>query len=51
MMRSHGGITQIIPANRVAKRRRMMESLMMTPAAMGLTARDVADLIAFLRVN
>jgi putative membrane-bound dehydrogenase-like protein len=51
MMRSQGGVTQIIPANRVAQRRRMMESLMMSPAAMGLTARDVADLIAFLRVN
>jgi putative membrane-bound dehydrogenase-like protein len=51
MMRSQNGVTQIIPANRVAQRRRMMESLMMSPAAMGLTARDVADLIAFLRAN
>ena len=39
MMRSQGGVTQIIPANRVAQRRRMMESLMMSAAAMGLTAR------------
>ena len=51
MMRSHGGVTQIIPANRVATRRRMMESLMMSPSTMGLTAQDVADLIAFLRAN
>jgi putative membrane-bound dehydrogenase-like protein len=51
MMRSQGGITQIIPAKRVAERRRMTESLMMSPAALGLTARDVADLIAFLRAN
>ena len=51
MMRSQGGITQIIPAKRVAQRRRMMESLMTSPATLGLTARDVADLIAFLRVN
>jgi putative membrane-bound dehydrogenase-like protein len=51
MMRSQGGITQIIPANRVAQRQRMMESLMMSPASLGLTARDVADLIAFLRQN
>ena len=49
MMRSQGGITQIIPASRVASRRRMTESLMMSPATLGLTARDVADLIAFLR--
>lgn len=51
MMRSMGGITQIIPADRVAGRRRMQESLMMSAAQLGLTAQDVADLIAFLRSN
>ena len=51
MMRSQGGVTQIIPAKRVAQRQRMMESLMMSPSSLGLTARDVADLIAFLRAN
>ena len=51
MMRSMGGVTQIIPANRVAARRRLKESLMMSGAQLGLTAQDVADLIAFLRSN
>jgi putative heme-binding domain-containing protein len=51
MMRSMGGVTQIIPADRVAGRRRMSESLMMSAAQLGLTAQDVADLIAFLRSN
>ena len=54
MMRSMGGITQIIPADRVAGRRRMQESLMMSAAQLGLTAQDVADLVrscAFLRSN
>ena len=51
MMRSMGGITQIIPADRVASRRRMPESLMMSAAQLGLTAQDVADLVAFLRGN
>ena len=51
MMRSMGGVTQIIPANRVASRRRMSESLMMSGAQLGLTTQDVADLIAFLRAN
>jgi putative membrane-bound dehydrogenase-like protein len=52
MMRSMGGVTQIIPADRVAARRRMMqESLMMSAAQLGLTAQDVADLVAFLRAN
>jgi len=51
MMRSMGGVTQIIPAGRVATRRRMSESLMMSGAQLGLTAQDVADLVAFLRGN
>jgi putative membrane-bound dehydrogenase-like protein len=52
MMRSMGGVTQLIPADRVAGRpRRMQESLMMSAAQLGLTAQDVADLIAFLRSN
>jgi putative membrane-bound dehydrogenase-like protein len=51
MVRSRGGLTQIIPATRVAERRRMMESLMFTPAQLGLSAQNVADLIAFLRAG
>ena len=51
MMRSMGGITQIIPADRVAARQRMKASLMMNAAQLGLTAQDVADLVAFLRAN
>ena len=49
MMRSMGGVTQIIPADRVASRRRLPGSLMMSAAQLGLTAQDVADLVAFLR--
>jgi putative heme-binding domain-containing protein len=52
MMRSMGGVTQIIPATRVAGRpQRMKESLMMGAGQLGLTAQDVADLVAFLRAN
>jgi putative heme-binding domain-containing protein len=51
MMRSMGGITQIIPASRIAARRRMPGSLMMSAAQLGLTPQDVADLVAFLRAN
>jgi putative membrane-bound dehydrogenase-like protein len=51
MMRSMGGITQIIPADRVGSRRRMSESLMMSAVQLGLTAQDVADLVAFLSGN
>lgn len=50
MMRSMGGITQIIPADRVERRRNMgSTSLMIGAAALGLTAQDVADLVAFLQ--
>ena len=51
MMRSMGGITQIIPGDRVATRRRIPGSLMMSAAQQGLTAQDVADIVAFLRGN
>ena len=49
MMRSMGGLTQIIPEDRVASRQRMKESLMMSAAQLALTAQDVADMVAFLR--
>lgn len=51
MMRSMGGVTQIIPADRVATRRRLAESMMMSGAQLGLNAQDIADLVAFLRGN
>jgi putative heme-binding domain-containing protein len=49
MVRSMGGVTQIIPRDRVASRTRMGRSLMMSAAQLGLTAQDVADIAAFLR--
>jgi len=49
MMRSMGGLTQVIPADRVGTRRRIQGSLMIGAAQLGLTAQDVADLVAFLR--
>jgi len=51
MMRSMGGVTQIIPADRVASRRRYPGSLMMSASQLGLTPQDVADVVAFLRNN
>jgi putative heme-binding domain-containing protein len=49
MMRSMGGVTQIIPEARVEARRAALRTLMMSPSQMNLTAQDVADLVAFLR--
>ena len=48
MVRSMGGLTQIVPLNRVGSRRRLQGSLMMSAAQLGLTEQDVADLVAFL---
>jgi putative heme-binding domain-containing protein len=49
MMRSMGGVTQIIPESRIAARRAALRTLMLSPSQMNLTAQDIADLIAFLR--
>ena len=51
MVRSMGGITQIVPLSRVGSRRRLPGSLMMSAAQLGLTEQDVADLVAFLSRN
>ena len=51
MVRSMGGVTQIVPLNRVGSRRRLPGSLMMSAAQQGLTEQDVADLVAFLGRN
>ncbi|BCS35424.1 hypothetical protein TBR22_A46510 [Luteitalea sp. TBR-22] len=49
MLRSMGGVTQIVPAARVKSRERMRRSLMMDAAQLGMSAQDVADVIAYLR--
>lgn len=49
IIRSMGGITQLIPASRIRRRRGLDRSLMMTPEQLQLSAQDVADIAAFLR--
>lgn len=51
MVRTMGGATQIIPADRVATRRGLQRSLMMSAAQLGMTEQDVADVVAFLRAD
>ena len=50
-MRSMGGVTQIIPATAVGATPPDAGSLMMSAGQLGLTAQDVADLVAFLKSN
>ena len=49
VMSSAGGITQMVPRNRIASKKRLDRSLMWTPNVLGLTNQDVADLIAYLK--
>ena len=51
MIRSMGGLTQLVPASRVAQRQRIRGSMMMSAAQLGLTAQDVADLVAYLQTR
>ena len=48
---STGGVTQMIPRNRIKSRRpyKLKHSLMLSADQMGLTPQDVADLVAFLK--
>jgi len=48
---STGGLTQMIPRNRVKSKRpyKLQHSLMLSADQMGLTPQDVADLAAFLK--
>lgn len=49
VIRSMGGIVQLIPADRIKGRERMRRSLMLNAEQLGLTAPDVADVVAYLR--
>lgn len=51
MVRSMGGLTQVIPQARIRTRERLPRSLMMSAADLGMSAQDVADLIAYLRTR
>jgi putative membrane-bound dehydrogenase-like protein len=49
IVQSTGGVTQMIPANRVKERKRLGRSLMMSAEQLGLNAQQVADVVAYLR--
>ena len=49
VLRSMGGITQMIPLNRIKKKSSPGRSLMMSATQLGLTPQDCADIAAFLR--
>lgn len=48
---SMGGVTQMIPRQQIGSVEKLNRSLMLSAAQLGLTAQDVADLVAFLRAD
>lgn len=48
IVRSTGGVKQMVPADRVASRRPLRRSLMLNAEQLGLGAQDVADVAAWL---
>ena len=49
IMKSMGGLTQAVPADQVKSNTEMKRSLMMSADQLGLSAQEVADIIAYLR--
>jgi putative heme-binding domain-containing protein len=49
MIKSVGGQTQIVPKEKLKSKQKMTRSLMMNAAMLGMTAQDIADVIAYLK--
>lgn len=49
IVQSTGGVTQLIPAAQIQERKRLGRSLMLSAQQLGLTAQQVADIVAYLR--
>ena len=46
-----GGVMQIVPGAKVAKKLKMKRSLMMSAAQLGLTPQDLADIVAYMKAD
>ncbi len=51
IVQSMGGLTQFIPRAKIASRKPLRRSLMMSAEQLGLTAQDVADVAAWLKTQ
>lgn len=49
IVRSMGGVNQFVPKSRVQKRGKLERSLMLSAFQLGLTAQNVADIVAYMR--
>jgi putative heme-binding domain-containing protein len=48
VVKSAGGVSQLVPKNRIDKQSKLNRSLMLSSDQLGLTAQDVADIAAWL---
>ena len=51
VVQSMGGVTQMIPADRIRSRTPLGRSLMLSAEQLGLTPTDVADIVAYLKTQ
>ena len=51
IVQSTGGVTQLIPTARIKSRTRLNRSLMLSADQLGLTAQNLADLLAYLKTQ
>ena len=49
IIQSTGGLTQMIPRNKIKRAGKLKHSLMLSPDQLDLKAQDIADLVAFLK--
>jgi putative heme-binding domain-containing protein len=49
IIRSMGGQTQFVAKEKIASKKKMDRSLMMSATMLGMTAQDVADIVSYLR--
>ena len=49
VIQSAGGVTQLIPKERIAEKRSFKRSLMYDPHTLGLSSQDIADVAAWLK--
>lgn len=49
IVRSMGGVNQFVPKSRLQKRQKLDRSMMLSASQLGLSAQDVADIVAYMR--
>lgn len=51
VVQSMGGLTQLVPASKIRSKQFLGRSLMLSAEQLGLSAQDVADVVAYLRTQ